>query len=481
MALRVLMISGLGRDLSGSGASWTIKMPVMISSRESIWVAAKEGNVEQLQHYFSQRRYTPHVLDGGGGTLLHKAIQGREPATYRFLLAQGTDPNMQNQTGLSAGAYLLQLPREEAKAYGMDEEDVADDMGYTPLHCAIVLPSPRARLTADFVKQHFRDISTTDRLGMVPLHWACRRGDCASVVLLLESGASLRHRDLSGSLPLHQACRSGDAATVIALLDAGADADVVDGNGCTPLFLLRRANAHLVSLLVTHGAKVNHQNPEGQTALHFAAHWNNRNLVEQLLQAGADPSIGGGYAQTPMLMAVMYNSADALRVLLAGPSGTPVQTKTDSTVWTPDIKILDPANATQIDGSFVYEARSKEDHGNPPLELTGNPIHCLADRDGRNLLYLAARYAGREVMCMLASINLRGLDPLMRDRWGRTPSDCFYHQRIYNRQPLKTEEVAWNCLRLSALRQNDIQAPRLSQVDPPVNGPSQAEEMLVHI
>lgn len=95
-----------------------------------------------------------------------------------------------------------------------------------------------------------------------------------------------------------------------------------------------------------------------------------------------------------------------------------------------------------------------------PLKQQDRPYYWRADDFGHNILRMAALFAGTEVMRILAGADLRGVDPLCKDKYGTTPDDCFYKLRDDNctiiRPPIEEEEAAWNTLMASARRQNGL-------------------------
>lgn len=204
----------------------------------------------------------------------------------------------------------------ERNAYGLDEQDVADDMGFSTLHRAIVLACHSLHLNDDLLQQEFHDVNRPDRVGRTPLHWACISGDSVAVQLLLQWRANTDLTDNAGKSALHYASNSGDASCVTAMLDAGAAATATDERSATSLLYLRDSNAYVVSSMIAHGANVNHRNFEGWTALHHAAQAGQALVVRQLIRAGADPFIRDHAGQLPIHRAVQYDRADALNFLL---------------------------------------------------------------------------------------------------------------------------------------------------------------------
>jgi ankyrin repeat protein len=71
--------------------------------------------------------------------------------------------------------------------------------------------------------------------------------------------------------------------------------------------------------LVARGADVNLPEPDGTTALHWAVHHGDLELVDRLLRAGADANARNGYGATPMSTAAVAGSAAIIgRLLSAG-------------------------------------------------------------------------------------------------------------------------------------------------------------------
>ena len=70
----------------------------------------------------------------------------------------------------------------------------------------------------------------------------------------------------------------------------------------------RRDQQALRSLIQQH-ADINASQPDGTTALHWAAHWNNLEAVKLLLSAGAKPNTANRYSATPLSEAAAAGGA----------------------------------------------------------------------------------------------------------------------------------------------------------------------------
>ena len=75
-------------------------------------------------------------------------------------------------------------------------------------------------------------------------------------------------------------------------------------------------NMTAVETLLDQGADVNGPQPDGATALHWAAHWNDLALTEALIAAGAHVDAANEYGVTPLSLAATNGSARVLDALL---------------------------------------------------------------------------------------------------------------------------------------------------------------------
>lgn len=97
----------------------------------------------------------------------------------------------------------------------------------------------------------------------------------------------------AGIYPLILAGQQGRSDVVHFLIEQDAALDVIDGYGNNALWAACYAkNSDCIDALIHAGIDINHQNSSsGATALIYAASSGREAVVEQLLVAGADPSL----------------------------------------------------------------------------------------------------------------------------------------------------------------------------------------------
>ena len=162
------------------------------------------------------------------------------------------------------------------------------------------------------------EVDDVDTTGCIALSWAVRYRDCASVQRLLLCGSNPSHRDLRGLTPLYIAAKTGDIALVNLLLSAKSDVNSRDDDGRTALHAASRRleGTRHMDLLISHGADVDIQDNLGYRPLHDSVCSNEAASMHFLLDKGANINAANNYGQDSLMLAVAYNSHDALRLLL---------------------------------------------------------------------------------------------------------------------------------------------------------------------
>ena len=110
------------------------------------------------------------------------------------------------------------------------------------------------------------------------------------VKLLLNAGADINKQNNAGNTALILAASNNRIEIVKLLLNAGADIDKQNNSGYTALIYASN-NVEIIKLLLDAGADIDKQNKYGYTALTLAALYNYHEIVELLLDYGADEFI----------------------------------------------------------------------------------------------------------------------------------------------------------------------------------------------
>ena len=185
--------------------------------------------------------------------------------------------------------------------------DVQDDLGNSALHLAVLgahIECARELIAAGAELDALNDEGNT-ALILSTICMAEGAGDCAK--LLVESGADPEIQNLQGCRAIHYACGEGNMP-VVEYLVKGAKVDVraVSNDMLTPLLCAMINNRGSVSsLLIRHDpGLLAIADSNGDFPLHFAVLERLADMVEILLQEGADPLVTTSRGETPLMVAV---------------------------------------------------------------------------------------------------------------------------------------------------------------------------------
>ena len=110
--------------------------------------------------------------------------------------------------------------------------------------------------------------------------------------------------DNDGNSLLCNACKNRDSEFIKVLLKNGADANKKNKEGLTPLILYILSHAGdrtPIENLIKYGAKINEQDNNGNTALHYACIHNcPPSIINYLVRNGADKNIKNNVGKEPM-------------------------------------------------------------------------------------------------------------------------------------------------------------------------------------
>jgi ankyrin repeat protein len=296
-------------------------------------------------------------------------------------------------TPLHRAAYQDDLPRVEALIRSGANVNAANDLGVTPLWLAAQNGSEAVvkALLAGGANPNAALIA-----GETPLMVAARAGKAPVVDLLLARGAHVNARGPRKQTALMWAVAQNHPDVVKVLLARGADLSLrserwsqvmaVPPHGYLPynkeipagdetalLFAARVGDLQSARLLVKAGANVNDADAWGVSAVTLAAHSGFADLVDFLLEKGADPNaMKAGFA--PLHESIMRRDQHLVASLLAHGADPNAALQT----WTPT-------------------RRSSDDWNFAPELVGATPF------------WLAARFTAPAVMAMLLE---HGADPM---------------------------------------------------------------------
>ncbi len=122
---------------------------------------------------------------------------------------------------------------------------------------------------------------------------------------------------LAAATPLVDAAKSGDRAGALALIAQRVDVNAPEADGTTALhWAVHHHDLDLVERLIRAGAKVNATNDFGATPMSEAAILADVAMIEKLLAAGADVESPNADGQTALMVVARTSRVDAAQALL---------------------------------------------------------------------------------------------------------------------------------------------------------------------
>ncbi|KAM9804709.1 uncharacterized protein ankrd50l [Neosynchiropus ocellatus] len=274
------------------------------------------GSRTHANQSFEKEMFVKKLLESGasvnqvsaatGQTLLASAAHEGSANVGRLLLAHGSDPLISDQHGQTplilasrqAHVEVMQLLIEWSQNQGPETTlllmEHVDNEGWTALRSAAWGGHSEA---VKLLLDAGADVDGCDGDGRTALRAAAWGGHEETVRTLLRYGAQVDKADIKGCTPLIAAAYMGHHEAVEVLLDHNADVNLADGDGrsalsvaalCVPTAEGVKGYSEVASLLLERGADPCHRDHDGMTPLLLAAYEGHYEIVELLLEAGAD-------------------------------------------------------------------------------------------------------------------------------------------------------------------------------------------------
>ena len=310
--------------------------------------AIYDGNVE-LVEYLLDKVEDLSRTDSRGFTPLMAAASENQVAIARLLLQRAVDVNQVTRNGWTA---LTEAADEGSLEVARLLLDAGADVtvgdfgnGRGPVEMA----ASEGHL--DVLRLLLENGGELERGGgqLTALHLAAEEGKTEIVRYLLDEGMNVNVTDGRGRTPLAYAAEEDQYAVVRILLDAGADPEIADNYGATPMVYAAGEGSHrsleemtgdigaaavdrlvhtpeillgpaeegdlfTLKAMLSLGIDIDIADENGNTALSLAAREGKAEIVEFLLDQGANPQ-GSGRVCSPLFLAARESANDVIGML----------------------------------------------------------------------------------------------------------------------------------------------------------------------
>uniref|UniRef100_A0A8C7F6M5 Transient receptor potential cation channel, subfamily A, member 1b n=1 Tax=Oncorhynchus kisutch TaxID=8019 RepID=A0A8C7F6M5_ONCKI len=242
--------------------------------------AAGAGNIPVIRFICSiTHRDEWNLYDDEGSMPLHWAVERNQPESCRALLELGVEPNVLNKALMS------------------------------PLHLAVSYQHNHLLLLS-----HYKTESNLQGcLGNTPVMLACSINNTEALSILLKHGAQLSSQNKLGHFAIHTAAFAGAKKAMEVILKAGEEMghsieehiNVLDESCSSPLHMaVRGGNMDVIKFCIQKGAKIDQQQVDRSTALHFACSQGATEAVKLMLSSYSRVdsiiNLPDGACQTPL-------------------------------------------------------------------------------------------------------------------------------------------------------------------------------------
>lgn len=143
-----------------------------------------------------------------------------------------------------------------------------------------------------------------------------RHGNADELAPLLQAGLPANLRNSNGDSLLMLAAYNGHLEAARLILQHGGDPELANQRCQTPLAgVIFKGDMAMIDLLLEQDADVNGCPEGGKPPLMYAAMFDRSDILQRLLQAGADPTATDGEGNTALKLAMAMGATDAVALL----------------------------------------------------------------------------------------------------------------------------------------------------------------------
>ena len=291
----------------------------------ALHVAAVKNNVHVAKILVEEYRATVDIVPsiGYGQTPFMVASNEDQYEMMEYLLTKGANINHQTRTGTTALCAAAIYNDVEMVKYllerGADANIRRNQLGETCLQTLAAFTRNSIEMLDLLVERGNMDVNARNNQGGTPFHSAGASGNVELVEYLLKNGVDIDDADYSNSTILHYAVRGRQNEVIERLVRRGANVEKKNNDGYTPLHTaVVEGYLDTLQVLHVHG----HADPntfsviKDLSPLHTASLFNYFQIIDYLLDMGANVNAVNELGQSALMVAGFHNQLEAAKSLL---------------------------------------------------------------------------------------------------------------------------------------------------------------------
>ena len=333
----------------GSGVNTTNKKNVT-----ALMIACGKRNEEAINVLLNSGA-DPLIANDYGETCLHAAVEGDcSKDVLQKIINHGAVVNATNKKNVTTLMLACEKGNKDAINLLLDvgaDPNIADADGDTWLNYAAY--GHRSKEVLPTIFNHGAELNTTNKNNITALMIASQKGNADGISILMNAGADPNITDNKGATCIHHAvgggcskdvlerivnhdadvnvankknitalmlaCMKGSKDAINVLLNTGADPNIAntDGDTCLHYAVRNDCSTEVLEAIISHSVDVNATNKKNETTLMIACEKGNKDSINVLLNAGADPHIANDYGDIWIHAAVKgYCSKEVLQIII---------------------------------------------------------------------------------------------------------------------------------------------------------------------
>jgi len=311
------------------------------SQGNSLLHAAVRWNALKSASYLIDNGIDPNVFSLNGNTPLHDAVALGMSEIETLLIKKGANLEVRNIDGNTPFMEAVRgaiIPSIEKLSQSGADTNTRNIRGDTPLHTAVSMDRPDVvsillKMNASIHARNTKNrtpfqisltvtprmvsalltgdrVNIPDDMGNSALHVAIQERASVDIIrTIINAGARINTVDNNGKTALRLAIdlNSFDSAKLIA--DSGADPFMTAVDNKSPAEIAFSKGSECLRAIFS-GRAINARDSSGNTILHLAARYGNPELINILIQLGANRTLRNIATESPYDIAVRWNKSD---------------------------------------------------------------------------------------------------------------------------------------------------------------------------